>query len=161
MQTAVEIVQTLDSVQAVSLLKRLNQIIFGAVTYQEIQDHLPAGIDELKLLENLDVQAKKQYLDPKTSVELSRQLLMEFARDEALAPVVIKAWDDIREDDSLFIETIIALGLIANLTLFMATTDLEFTVGQLRIKKPPAPPALVKAVLNPLSIFVGKAQAAG
>ncbi|UWZ85249.1 hypothetical protein [Occallatibacter riparius] len=160
MQTAVEIVQRLDGVQSISLLKRLNQKLFGAVTYTEVQAHLPTGSSELNILQNLDGQTKRESLDSNTSVELARQVLIAFACDKALAPVLVQAWEEIKSDDSLFVETIITLGLIANLTLFMATTQLEFKVGNLAIKKETANEGLVTAVLNPLKVLVSKVKLA-
>lgn len=156
MQTAVDIVERLNSVQTISLLKRLNQILYGAVSYKDVQAHLPSDVDDVILLEKLNPEMKKRNLDPKTSVELARHVLMAVAQDKALGPILVQAWDEIREDDSLFIETIVAVGLIVNLTLFMATSKMELRFGKQAITKEMASPDLLTALLSPVKDLVGK-----
>ena len=52
------------------------------------------------------------------------------------------------------IGAIISLGLIANLTLFMATTEFEFEIKGVKIKKKTASADQIKAIISPLTEYV-------
>ena len=154
MKQAVAIVESLTNVQAVSLLKRLNRDLYQAVPDHDVKDHLVTGVDEVQTLQNLDLETKKKRLDPEASVQATKQLLMAFARNDDLAPVLVQAWDQIKTDDSLFIETIVVVGLLVNLTLFMATSDMEFKIGTLSIKKGRADSGILKEILSPVAELI-------
>jgi hypothetical protein len=156
MQQAESIVRNLSNAQAVTLLKQLNRDIYQAIPYKEVTDKLVKDVDEVLVMQNLDVDVKKQNLDPKASLAATRQVLMMFATDEDLAPILVQTWEDIRTDDSLFVEAIVPLGLIVNLTLFMVTTEFDFTIGKLRVKKGRADSAMIKEILSPVVELVKK-----
>lgn len=153
MQEAVELVRGLSNVQAVSLLKRLNQDLYGAVPYADVER--AAGRDARTGLA-LDAQARKQSLDPQTSVKMARLLLTTLARDPDIAPVVVQAWEAIHSDHRLFVETVLAVGLVLNLTLFMSTTEMEFNVGKLKVKKKAADATLLRELMVPVTELVKK-----
>lgn len=154
MQKAIAIVEGLESVQAVSLLKRLHRDLFQAIPYQDIKDHLLAGVDEVQMIQNIDPELKKKSLDPETSIQATKGLLMAFATNEDLAPILVQTWDEIKTDDSLFVEVIVAIGLLVNLTLFMATSEIEFKIGKLTIKKGRADSSILKEVLSPVTALI-------
>ncbi len=143
------VVAGLTDVQVVTLLKQLNRDLYQVVPFREVESRLLDNAP-VESLHNLDLAAKKAALDPETSVAASRQILTAFASSEELAPVVQAAWEEIRDDDSLFIETIVAVGLVANLTLFMATTEIEFKWKGLTIRKKTADASVVKEVVLPI-----------
>jgi hypothetical protein len=154
MEEAVTIVEGLTSVQAVSLLKRLNRDLYQAVPYQEVKDHLISDVDEVQMLENTDLEMKKKSLDSDASIQATKQILLAYAKSEDLAPVLVQAWDEIKTDDSLFIETIIVVGLLVNLTLFMATSDMEFKIGKLTIRKGRADSSIIKEIMSPVTELI-------
>ncbi len=112
--------------------------------------------EEISILKDLDIDIMKQNIDPEQSVELARKLLTGFALDKDLSNLIIHNWEKIEKDDSLMIETIITLGILANLTLFMATTELEFEFKGIKIKKKGANAEQIKAVLSPLTELIKK-----
>lgn len=156
MEKAEVIVENLSNVQAISLLKRLNQMLYTAVTPQQVTSSVDSSIKGVDLLSELPLERKKENLTPEDSVRTAKYVLRSFALDDALAPALIQAWKEIKDDDGLFIEAIVAVGLIANLTLFLATSDIEFKIGGLHIKKKPADPETVKAVIEPISEMIKK-----
>lgn len=155
MQKALEIIQHLDDVQSVKMLKQIYKDIFKAVPVEEVKRITGNNNNEaVSLLNNLSDDMIKKNFDPEQSVDLTKKMLLAFAKDENLSWLVINAWEKVENDDSLMIEVIITLGLIANLTLFMATTELEFEIKGVKIKKGIANAEQIKAVLSPLTDFV-------
>jgi predicted nucleic acid-binding protein len=134
MKKALDIVQNIDDVQAVMMLKQIYQDIFTKISLKEINQHID-NQESVSMLKNLDVDDLKQNIDPEQSVELTRKVLLGFASDENLSDLILHNWEKIEKDDSLMIETIVTLGLLANLTLFMATTELEFECKGIKFKK--------------------------
>ena len=156
MQKALEIVQNLSDVQSVKMLKQIYKDIFKAVPIDEVKRRAEDN-ESVALLSNLSVDKMKESIDPEQSVALTRNMLLAIAQDENLSWSVISAWEKVENDDSLMIGTIITLGLIANLTLFMATTEAEFEIKGVKIKKAAANAEQIKAVVSPLIEFVKKA----
>ena len=155
MQKALKIIQNLDDVQSVKMLKQIYKDIFKAVPFEEMK-RSAGDNDSVSLLSKLDTDMMQQNFDPEQSVDLTKKMLLVFAQDENLSGLVINAWEKIENDDSLMIEAIITLGLIANLTLFMATTELEFEIMGVKIKKGTASAEQIKAFISPLTEFVKK-----
>jgi len=153
MENAVELIHSLSDVQAVSLLQRLNKDFYSAVPYGDVQR---AAIPEARASLEVDAQTRKQSLSPEASVQAARMLLTALARDPDLAPAVVQAWDDVREDHKLFVETVLAVGLVVNLTMFMATSEMEFKIGKLRVKKKTASAKLIKELVAPLTELMKK-----
>ena len=155
MKKALDIVQDIDDVQAVMMLKQIYQDIFTVIPLKEIKQNVEYQ-GSVSMLKDLDIDIMKQNIDPEQSVELTRKVLKGFALDKDLSNLVIHNWEKIEKDDSLMIETIITLGLLANLTLFMATTELEFEFKGIKIKKKGANAKQIKAVLSPLTELIKK-----
>ncbi|MGA1840192.1 MAG: hypothetical protein ACMUIU_06155 [bacterium] len=153
MQEAVAIVENLTDVQAISLLKKLYRDLFKTVPYQEMLKSLADGVEEVDYLQNLDVNMKKQNLSPEKSVEATKHVLLTFAQNEDFAPLLVQIWEEIKNDDSLFIEVIITVGLIVNLTLFMAS-EIELNVGGLTIKKGKVSNEKLKTIMEPVTELI-------
>jgi len=154
MQSTVELVGSLSNKQAIALLERLNQEIYEAVTYDEVERSArPEARTSLKV----EPDALEELMDSESSIKAARMLLTAIARDPGLAPVVEQAWDTIRKDHRLMVvETVLAVGLVMNLTLFMSTTELEFKVGKLKLKKKAADAKLLKELLVPVTALIKK-----
>jgi hypothetical protein len=143
----------------VKLAQEIDYLIADAVTTTELEQHAdPAALRELSGVTSGDPATR---LPAHVSVDISRRLLLTLASDPATAPLVEEAWQEVEDDDSLFIEAIVALGLIANLTLFMATTRVKFKIGKLQIEKGAADVEMIKAALRPLSLTQGDRPATG
>jgi len=155
MQKPLEIIQNLDNVQSVIMLKQIYQDIFKAIPYEEVKRSVGDN-EAIFLLSKLDSNMMKQKFDSEQSLDLTKKMLMGFAQDENLSWLVINAWEKIENDDSMMIDVIISLGLIANLTLFMATTEMEFEIKGVKIKKKAASAEQIKALMEPLTEFLKK-----
>lgn len=147
-------INSLTEVQVVAAVRQLNRRVFSDLPFDAVKAVTTAS--DLKGVSE-GVAAVK--LDPATSTAMSRQLLRAFAGDPALAPLVGEVVDAVQEDDSLFIETAIALGLLVNLTMFMASSELTFTTGKLTIKKGPVGADLVKTIVEPVVELIKKLPA--
>lgn len=155
MQEAVEIVQKLNDVQSVMMLEHIYKDIFSTFSYEEIQQNVKDN-SSVSMLGKIDNDTLKQTIEPEQSVELTRKMLVCIANDPTLSCFVTNAWEEVEKDDSLMIGTIITLGIIANLTLFMATSELEFEYKGIKYKKTAATGEQIKAVLSPVTELVKK-----
>jgi len=64
--------------------------------------------------------------------------------------------DEVRRDESVFIEHSIVVGEVVNLTMFMASSELEFKFRNGTIKKGPISAAMLKTILEPVVEVVKK-----
>lgn len=156
MQKAIAIVEKLSDVQTVSLLKQIELMLSKAIPPGAVEAHLPEDLEGVSLLRKLSPATKASKADPTVSVTIAKGMLRAMAADDNLAPLVVRAWDEVKSDDSLFVGAAIAVGLMANLALFLVTTELEFEVKNLKIKKGKASAEVIREVLRPLTEFVKK-----
>ncbi|NIM12811.1 MAG: hypothetical protein GTO45_11955 [Candidatus Aminicenantes bacterium] len=156
MQEAVEIIEGLNNVQMVSLLKELNRTIYKSVTYQNVVDNLPGEDVGILALRDLGLETKKTKLIPEDSITAAKEILLGFAQVEDLAPILIAAWENIKNDDKMFIETIVAVGLLVNVTLFMASTEIKYEDGKFSFIKKTTPPKILSAIMQPINTLVKK-----
>jgi hypothetical protein len=141
----------LTDVQAVAAVRQLSRRIFAAVPFDTVTASTSAGV-----LKDITASSAATKVDPAQSVAVSRQLLRAFAQDPGLVPLVDEVVTDVLEDDSLFIETTVTLGLFVNLTMFMATAELAFRSGKLAIKKGSAPPPVQKTLVDNIASLARK-----
>jgi hypothetical protein len=153
MRQAKKIVESIDDVQAVSLLKKLNRTVFEAVQFDDLKKNI-ISIDGIDQIGSLTLEQKKTNLDSDQSGMLTRNILTAFANDSQLAPLLVQCWEEIENDDAMFVEAVIALGLVANLTLFLATTNLKVKFKNVDIEKKAADPDIIREVLTPITEFV-------
>jgi hypothetical protein len=153
MRQAKKIVESIDDVQAVSLLKKLNRTVFEAVQFDDLKKNI-ISIDGIDQIGSLTLEQKKTNLDSDQSGMLTRNILTAFANDAQLAPLLVQCWEEIENDDAMFVEAVIALGLVANLTLFLATTNLKVKFKNVDIEKKAADPDIIREVLTPITEFV-------
>lgn len=144
----------LDSVQTVNAVRELNRRVFSTISPETVK-----ATTQASSLTNVPEGLRTATLDSETSVALSRQILHAFAADAALAPLVSAVVDQVQEDDSLFIETAIALGVLVNLTMLMASSELTFKTGNLTIKKGKVGTDLVKTIVAPIVELIKKLPA--
>ena len=151
MQRLLMAIDDLSDVQAVTAARQLGRRIFSAVTLDVLRPAPQAG--ELDAVPQVTMSAK---LDSTDSAGASKHLLRAFAQDQALAPVVTEVVDEVRQDESVFIEHSIAVGEIVNLTMFMASSELEFKFRSGTIRKSAVSAAILKTVLEPIVEMVKK-----
>ena len=147
-------INELTDVQVVAAIRRLSRRVFSELPFDAVKAATSAG-DLTRVPEAL--AAVK--LDADTSLVMGRQLLRTFAADPSVAPLVSEVVEEVRHDDSLFIEAAIALGVLVNLTMFMASSELTFQAGGLTIKKGPVTADIIKAIVEPITELVRKMPA--
>ena len=151
MERLLTAIDDLSDVQAITAARQLGRRIFSAVTLDVLRPAAPAG--ELDAVPQATKNAK---LDSTDSAGVSKHLLRAFAQDRALAPVVDEVVAEVCQDETLFIEHSIAVGEIVNLTMFMASSELEFKFRSGTIKKGVVSAAMLKTVLEPVVEVVKK-----
>jgi hypothetical protein len=154
MTTAQNIVLDLSDNQAVLMVNKIHDRIFNAVEFGTIESQVKDDDDGKALLE-LNNEQLLVKLDSEVSVRLARKFLESVAQDENLSAVVIDTWEEIQSDDSLFIGTVIAVGLMVNLTLFMISSDIQIDLGKVKISKGKVDTEAVKAIMDPISKAAG------
>ena len=162
MQNTLKLVQDLSDSQVVEVVKELFNIVYTHVPYKQIRDN-SEGVLAVSQLASLDDEAMKRELSAVDSAHFGRLVLQQYASDPELAPFVEEAWDRIQGSDNLIIDVILALGLVVNLTLLVATTKVQLqkaTDGKItwKIAKKIAELELVKAVVDPLAKVAGAAS---
>ena len=156
-QRVVSIVEGLTDSQSVALLKQVNQMIFKALPVQEIGLKVHRSDESAGYLLSLDADAKRRELSSPEAIVVAKGLLKTLAGDKNLASVVEAAWKEISAVNTLsVVDVIIPLGLLVNLALLMATTELKFKIGNLEIKKGKASAALLKELLQPVIELIRK-----
>lgn len=154
MQTTLDIVHSLSDSQVVEVVKELFNAVYTQVPYNEVRNNSEA-VAEVDPLVSLDNEALKYELSATESARLGRLVLEQYARDPELAPFVQQAWDKVQNSDNLVVGVILALGLVVNLTLLVATTEVQVQKGAdgtttWKLVKREAKPELVEAVVNPV-----------
>jgi hypothetical protein len=157
MEDATKIVDTLTDVKTVMLLRQVGRRVFAELSIDEVRKSaVSTGI-----LTDVSVAAGREQLDPESSVAMARYVLRGLARDSALAPLVVQAYGDIEKDDGLLIETVVALGLIVNLTMLIAASEVEFKAGGLTFKKGKVSADEIKQIVEPVVELVKRFPAPG
>ena len=161
-QSTERIVRDLTDSQVVGVVKEFFSEVFTQIPYEEVRlnSETVANLDSLV---RLDGETLECPLSAAESARLGRLVLERFARDPELSPLVDKACEKVKSSDEMFVDVLLALGLIVNLTLLVATTEVQVkkesdgtTTWKLTKKK--ASPELVKAVIDPV---VGAAKSFG
>ena len=150
MTTAEDIVQNLNDNQAVLMVNKIHNRIFNAVDFETIENNVKDD-DVGKTLLGLNDDQFNFKLDADISIKISRDFLKSIAKDESLSAVITDAWEEVQNDDSMMVGTIIALGLIANLTLFMVSSKIEIDYGKVKINKDKVDTEAVKAIMEPIT----------
>ncbi|MCH9027950.1 MAG: hypothetical protein IIA05_12700 [Proteobacteria bacterium] len=154
MQTTQELIQALSDSQVIEVTKELFNIVYKQVSYAEVRSN-SERVAEVDALVTLDSESLKQEMSAAESVHFGRLVLKEYAGNPELAPFVRQAWEKVESSDDLIVGVILALGVVINLTLLMATTSVKMkkdASGTVTwdIGKKQAGLELVKAVINPL-----------
>lgn len=157
MNEAEKIVESLSDVQAVAMMGRLNAAVFSETAYAEVQAHLVTGIEGVDVLSELDAGKKKLRLGMEDSVRAAKLILGGFAKDADLGLLLVDEWEKYKNEKTLMsVEPILYLGLVANLTLILATTEVEYRRGNFKFRKRAADAKLLKAIIDPIAEIVKK-----
>ena len=155
MQTTQQLIQGLSDSQVIEVTKELFNVVYKQVPYTEVRNN-SERVAEVDALLTLDSDCLKQEMSAEDSVHFGQLVLMEYAGNPGLAPFVRQAWEKVESSDDLIVGVILALGVVINLTLLMATTSVNIkkdASGNVtwEVGKKQAGPELVKAVIEPLA----------
>ncbi len=149
-KNALKIINDLSDLDAVRFFQFLGREIFEDISGKEVIANIPESfrsITELEKLENLKPDQRKMDLPAEKSIKIARDLLIYFAQDEALGPIIETVWDKYNnESDELIIGTVLGIGFVASMILFTATTEVEGKIGNIKFKKNVASPEIVEAI---------------
>jgi hypothetical protein len=155
MTTTKELIEGLSDEQVIEVTKELFNSVYTEVPYDEVISNSD-GVTELGPLMALDAGDLKRDLSASESAHFGRLVLAEFATDPELETLVRQAVDNVQTSDDLVIGTILAVGMVVNLTLLIATTSVKVEKDAdgkttWKLVKKNANPELVTSVINPLA----------
>ncbi len=148
-------VGNLSDDQVAAVLGQVYRDIYKEVSAVAVREN-GAAEEELRPLLQLDADALEQSLSAQESLALGRVLLAALVEDPQLAPLVAEAMDKADSADEMFVGVVLALGLVVNLTLLVASTEVRITqtaAGKRSwsINKRKADTDLVNAVVKPVT----------
>jgi hypothetical protein len=155
MGTALDAVRSLRDVEIARVMERLYGSVFSAVPYDDLV-RASEESPEVGGLVGLGRETLARELSPEDSARLGRSVLLAYAQDPALAPVVQQAVDEVRKSDELVIGVLLTAALVVNLTLLVATTRVEIERDEngktrWKIVKKEASKELLEAVVKPVT----------
>lgn len=141
----------------------LFQRVFSSAPVDEISA-LMTGVAPLDALRKRGDDELAKSLSQADSVELGRALLMSYAEDAALAPLVEQACDHAlaKSKNDLVVGTLLTVGLVTNLTYLIMATSVTVKKGAdgkltWKVEKRASPPDFISGVLKKL-ISLGAAK---
>ena len=114
-------VDGLKTVEVVRTANALFDIIYSRVPYDKVRANADA-VPEVQPLINLTTGSLERKISTDDDAVI-RPLLVAYARDPNLEPLLLEAWKEVCNADTLSINPVVTLGLIINLTLIVATTS--------------------------------------
>lgn len=157
-EKAIKIVSNMSDVQAVHFLEHFGKQLFEGTTPEAVKNGVTPGLKdlaELRQLDTLDGETRQRRLEPKDSALIARVTLQQMAQDDGLSDALVKSWEEY-DPQELFVETILAVGLVASMMLLVSCTEVEFEFKGIKIKKGQATAEQIKAIAEPLFRAVGR-----
>lgn len=160
MQTTLEMVNQLSDSQVIGATKVLFSRVYTEIPYEEVLTNAQGQGPLIPLL-SIGENALRKDLTTEDSTRIGRLVLSQYAVDDAFGPLVREAIEKVQTSDDLVVDIILAVGLVVNLTLLMATTKVDISKGpdgkiNWRIIKSEASPELVEAVVKPVADMAAK-----
>jgi hypothetical protein len=160
--STLEVVRRLSDDQVAQVVRALFNQVYTKIPFDQVRANC-ASAPAVASLADLGAGVLGRKLEAADSVRLGRVLLEQFAGDPNLAPFVDEAWSEVGNSDDLVVETLLALGLVVNLTLLIVTTKVTVERDQKgrltwRIEKRTADAKLVKSIVGPLTKLAGTAS---
>jgi hypothetical protein len=160
MSKTLEMINQLPDAKVIEVSKVLFNRLYAEVPYDDVL----ANARDQALLEpllSLGEDALGSNLTAEDSARIGRQMVSHLAADETFEPIVREAVEKVQQSDKLVVDVILAVGLVVNLTLLVATTRIDVSKdadGNIswRFKKREASPELVKAVVEPVADLATK-----
>ena len=157
-EKAIEIVSNMSDVEVVRFLEHFGKQLFEGTTPDAIMNGVSPELKDLaefSELDNLDGETRRNRLEPEDSVQIARITLQQVAQDDGLSEALVKSWEEY-DPQELFVELILAVGLVASMMLLVSTTEIEIEFKGVKIKKGKATAEQIKAIAEPLFSAIGK-----
>ena len=155
MKEIIEKIDGLSDEQVVEVLTEVHANLFSKIDYKDVVNNAIASDQEdIRYLAGLDAETKGMQKDIAEAGEAARNLLIYMARDDEYAKVVDDAITEISSSDHLsVVGVIVAIGLLANLTILVSTTRIKYIDGKITVIKGVAPTNLIKTILEPVKVL--------
>lgn len=149
-----ERIQQLDDHTSIRLLEAFSDRVFEGMETpvgEMVNNVIPEVKNTAFFQQALSLSEAEQSrpLPEQQSAEIARTLLLVFALDPDMAPVLAQTLDDYR-DDRLMVGAILATGIAVSMIIVAATTQLEIKTANTKIIKKPLSEDLQKTLLNAL-----------
>jgi hypothetical protein len=157
-EKAMEIVNNMSDVEVVRFLEHFGKQLFEGTTPEVVMNSVTPELKdlaELKKIDALDGETRKRRLEPTDSARIARVTLEQMAQDDGLSDALVKSWEEY-DPQELFVEMILAVGLVASMILLVSTTEIELEFKGVKIKKGKATADQIKAIAEPLFKAVGQ-----
>ena len=159
MDESLEMVNKLSDTETVMAAKEFYETAFDKIDFKDVKEN-SAGFSDLQDLLNIDKSKRKVQMSPSDTIELSRMILQIFAADTGYAPAIKEICENVKNRDDLLIGAVVAVGLIVNLTLLLASTSIiieKDSEGKVtwKIEKSKSPIEAVKAAIGAISKVAG------
>lgn len=135
----IERVEQLDDYMAIRIIEDLSRRFFEGME-TPLEDMLNGVIPEMKNTPffqqalTLSEEEQSRPLAERKSAEVARALLLYFAQDPGLSPVLARSLDEYK-DDRLIVGTILATGVAVSMIIVAGTTRFEYKDGKLTFSK--------------------------
>lgn len=157
LQTSIE---DLSDADVVKVTNKLFNIVYAQISYEEVLRN-SAKLAETSIAQLLTDDSLGHEMTTTESAEICRFVLEMYAQNSEIAPFLQQAWEEVNNSDTLFVEEILVLGVIINLTLLNATTTVDLKKDfdgnvTVDVSKKEASPDMIKALFSPLFEIVRK-----
>jgi len=143
------------------VLESLFDAIYDNVPYDDVRANAK-GVEDMRTLLDLDLEKiGDKELSEEDSILLGRAILLHCASDPGLSGFVEEAVAEVQKEDRMLLGTALALALVVNLTLVVATTEIKARKGAdgkttWSFTKKVAPLDVLKAIVNPVADLAAK-----
>jgi hypothetical protein len=122
MPTTKERIEGLSDQQVVEVTQELFNVVYTQVPFDVVRNN-SEGVAEVDSFVSLKAEHLKQEVSAAEAAHFGRLVLHEYASNPELAPFVQQALEKVENSDDLIVGTLLAVGIIVNLTLLVATTS--------------------------------------
>ncbi len=153
-------IQNLSDSEVLKVTQEVFNIVYTQIPYEEVLQN-SEGLTEVDMPLLLSPENLECELTTAESAETCRFVLEMYAKNPELEPFVQQALEKVQGSKTLFVEEVVFLGLLINLTLLNATTTVKATKdaeGNItwEVTKKEASPELLNRLFNPIVELANK-----
>ena len=151
-------IETLSEKQVIEVLNEIYAKLFSEIDYHAVSAcGKQASESDIVFFANLSDDKKRHETKSSDVSSIARSLLLNMADNHEYALLIETTIDEVESSAHLsVVGAIIAVGLLVNLTLLVATTEIKYDNGKITLVKHRASTDLVKTVLEPVKVLADK-----